>query len=128
MTSCRYAGAQRLIKVQDLHKEQPSSSLIAEMQMSWCRDTSLFPPKTLTISESHPEMYLVSISPRILIVENLLNIRECDRIMCLAKPNVKRSRVSTGEFRKKIAFKPEFFLHVVNFVFADVVWNKSSAC
>ncbi|GMH38345.1 hypothetical protein BSKO_06229 [Bryopsis sp. KO-2023] len=89
-------GSERFLRLKDLPKFERGSSLSVEMRMEWCRDTLLFPPRTLTLSESKPEMYLVSSSPRIILIENFLTMSDCEKLISVAKPLVKRSRVSTG--------------------------------
>lgn len=64
------------------------------------RTPSSLPPHTsypFPRSPAPTQMLLLSLSPRILLLESFLDQSTCDALRALATPRLTKSRVSTGE-------------------------------
>eukprot|EP00210_Caulerpa_lentillifera_P003128 g2988.t1 len=89
-------GIQNMISLKEATNFWQQGEISIGLNLKWVRDSKLFPPQYITLNGSEPELYQISESPKILMIENFLSMAECEALIEKAEPHLYRSRVASG--------------------------------
>ncbi|KAA6423680.1 MAG: Prolyl 4-hydroxylase alpha-2 subunit [Trebouxia sp. A1-2] len=89
-------GARQVIYLKDLGQVEQSGYAEIEFTLQSVQTHTALPVPGI-IASADPNIILISLQPRILLIENFLSAADCQGIINLASPDLQRSRVAKGD-------------------------------